>query len=399
MAMSIPQNIRKEHVIAAITQIRMDGYPKEHKSTKYDLVYEGRKYPPKWVIRTANIFANGTPLDTGQFSGGKSKNFLKKMGFRVFEKSHMEYDAANIDFETMERERIWRELFQESQGKNIPMHVLRDSYRLYGGSAIWVDKERTSIISNDSYGITVSILQKGTKYPDDTRDDSTVCNYPHTNRRGDHDENEINATKNAKKFNIPIFVITTSMINPSNRDVKKGFVRDWDDRNKAFLIEFGPAPRYTREGAFSEDLPFHLNQTRGRSPVPGNDRNPRFSFDVFKRYGCRCAVCNMEIGGIVYAAHIKLAKEGGTDDPRNGIPLCRNHHVAFEEGYFTIHPEDYQVITRPEGPSRDDLGIIVDDISELKAFPHVNALKWHYHRFLKDQHQKSEIVLPRVDPS
>lgn len=385
MAMRIPKNIKKEHVIAALNVIDKDGYPKEHESTKFYLMYEGRNYPPKWVIRTANIFANAAPFETILFSGGEqSNNFLKKLGFRVFEKQLLDSDTSSFDIETTNRERIWKEIQLKYQGKNIPTYILRDSYHLYGGAAgIWVDKERTSSISNDSYGITVSVLHKGTRYPDDISEDSIIYHYPVTKRRGGHDENEINATKNAKRFNIPIFVITTSKINPSNRDIKKGFVRDWDDNNKTFLIEFGNIPEYTKEGTFSENIPFNLNQNRGRSTSSRSNRYSRFSFDVFKRYGRRCAVCNMDTEGIVIAAHIKSVKDNGTDDPRNGIPLCQNHHAAFDKFYFTINPDNYRIIFRLNGPSKKELELINDDILKLKAFPHEKALKWHYKGFLK----------------
>jgi putative restriction endonuclease len=385
MTMRIPKNIKKEHIISALNEIDREGYPKEHESTKFYLLYEGRKYPPKWVIRTANIFANAIPFETILFSGGEqSNNFLKKFGFRVIKKKHSEKDNSGFDFETMNRERIWREIQSKYQGQNIPTTVLRNTYRLYGGAAgIWVDKERTSKISNDSWGVTVAVFHKGTRNPDDISEASVIYHYPITNRRGGHDENEINATKNAKKFNIPIFVIAPSKIDPTNRDIKKGFVRDWDDTNHTFLIEFGNIPEYTKEGTFSDEIPFNLNQNRKRSPSSRSDRDPRFSFDVFKRYERRCAVCNMNIEGIVTAVHIKPVRDNGTDDPRNGIPLCQNHRAAFDKFYFTINPTNYQIVTKQNGPSKEELEMKNDDILDLKVVPHKSALKWHYKRFLE----------------
>jgi len=388
MTPGIPRNIKKEHIISALAAIDAEGYPKAHESTRYSLVYEGRKYPPVWVIRTANIFANREPLDTSLFSGGEqSNNFLRKFGFRIVKKTHSEVDHTSFDFETMSRERIWREIQSKYRGQDIPVHVLRDTYRMYGGAArIWVDRERTSKISNDASGITVSVFQKGAASGNDPNDSSVLHPYPVTNRRGGQDGHEITATKNAKKFNIPVFVITTSKRDPTRRDVKKGFVRDWDDANQTFLIESGKIPEYTKDGAFSEDIPFSLNQKRKRSLSSPNEMNPRFSFDVFKRYGRRCAVCTMQVGGLVSAVHIKPVSEQGSDDPRNGIPLCQNHRAAFDTFCFTIHPGSYQVVTREDGPSKKDLEIRDEDISKLKALPDKFALQWHYKRFLRETH-------------
>ena len=382
MAPGIPRNIKKEHIISALSRIDEEGYPVAHEPIRYYLVYEGRKYPPVWVIRTANMFANGKPLDTALFSGGRqSNNFLRKSGFRIVKKTHSEVDQASFDFETMNRERIWRELQRTYQGRDIPIHVLRDRYRISGGSArIWVDRERTSRISNDASGITVSVFSPGNAHPDT----AIFLPYPVTSRRSGQDMHEICATKNAKKFNIPVFVITRSERNKTRRDVKKGFVRDWDDENLAFLIEFGRPPGYTKDGIFSEDAPFSLNRRGGRRQVREGETDPRFSFDVFKRYGRCCAVCGMRIPGLVTAAHIKPGSENGSDDPRNGIPLCRNHRAAYENCYFTIHPGSYQVITRENGPSREELGLLDGDISKLKALPDRLALQWHYRRFSKE---------------
>jgi putative restriction endonuclease len=386
MASGIPKNIKKEHILSALAIIDKEGYPKEHESIKYSLMYEGRKYPPVWVIRTANIFANREPLDPTLYSGGaQSNNFLKKFGFRIVKKTHSEMDHASFDFETMNRERIWREIVANYKGQNIPAHILRDTYRIYGGSGgIWVDRERTSKISNDDAGIIISVFHKGTPSPDDLSETSILQPYPVTNRQGRQDDNEIAATKNAKRFNIPVFVITRSKLNRTRREVKKGFVRDWDDLNKTFLIEYGKFPEYTKDGSFSEDIPFNLNQKRKRSLASRNETSPRFSFDVFKRYGRCCAVCTMHVEGVVTAAHIKPVSENGSDDPRNGIPLCRNHHAAFDKCHFTIHPGSYQVVTREQGPSKEELGIQDENISKLKAFPDRMALQWHYKRFLRE---------------
>ncbi len=386
MTPGIPRNIRKEHIISALATIDKEGYPKEHESIKYSLVYEGRKYPPVWVIRTANLFANGKPLDPTLYSGGaQSNNFLKKFGFRIVKKTHSEVDHTSFDFETMNRERIWREIQAKYKGQDIPAHVLRDTYRIYrGAGGLWVDKERTSKISNDDAGIAISIFHKGTQYPDDLSDAAIRSPYPVTNRQGGQDGNEVKATKNAKRFNIPVFVITTSTLDPTRRDVKKGFVRDWDDANQTFLIEFGKIPDYTKEGAFSEEIPFNLNRKRKRHLSSRSGSNPRFSFDVFKRYGHCCAVCSMQIDGLLTATHIKPASENGTDDPRNGIPLCQNHHAAFEKCFFTIHPGSYQIVTRESGPSKEELELVEEDILKLKALPERMALQWHYRRFLRE---------------
>jgi 5-methylcytosine-specific restriction protein B len=59
----IPENITKEHILSAITEIDKKGVPKGRHSSTYDLVYNGNSYPPKLVISIANRYANGEESD------------------------------------------------------------------------------------------------------------------------------------------------------------------------------------------------------------------------------------------------------------------------------------------------------------------------------------------------
>jgi hypothetical protein len=54
-------------------------------TTTYDLVQDGRRYPPKAVLGTAYEFATGQRLASGDFEGGKSGAVavLEKLGFDV----------------------------------------------------------------------------------------------------------------------------------------------------------------------------------------------------------------------------------------------------------------------------------------------------------------------------
>ena len=85
----IPTNIRREHIIQAIEEVIRRGYDKKRESRKYDILYNGKRFPPKVVITIANKFANGEPLDHSKFSGGESfaNKFLQERGFEILRKS------------------------------------------------------------------------------------------------------------------------------------------------------------------------------------------------------------------------------------------------------------------------------------------------------------------------
>ncbi len=84
----IPQTINREHILAALRQIDANEVPWSRTSTKYDLVYEGKKYPPKYVISLAAKEATGTELTVDQFHSGEETNsFLRQLGFDIETKS------------------------------------------------------------------------------------------------------------------------------------------------------------------------------------------------------------------------------------------------------------------------------------------------------------------------
>jgi predicted amidohydrolase/copper chaperone CopZ len=82
----IPTNITREHVIKALEAIDARALPPSRKSTKFVLVFSGRRYPPKYVVSLASKYANGEELKPSLFGGGKeTNNFLKRLGFDIDE--------------------------------------------------------------------------------------------------------------------------------------------------------------------------------------------------------------------------------------------------------------------------------------------------------------------------
>lgn len=88
VVLPIPQNITRQHALQAIKLIQSEGVPIKRESTKFDLVFESKHYPPKVVLSYANVFANGETLHQSEFSGGDEANrYLAKLGFQVIQKA------------------------------------------------------------------------------------------------------------------------------------------------------------------------------------------------------------------------------------------------------------------------------------------------------------------------
>ena len=87
----IPKNIKKEHLEKAIAEIDKDGIRKGRHSSTYDLIHNGKSYPPKLVLSIANRYANGTELDSNDFGGGKDTpafELMKAEGFEIVPKNN-----------------------------------------------------------------------------------------------------------------------------------------------------------------------------------------------------------------------------------------------------------------------------------------------------------------------
>ena len=96
---NIPENITREHIIQALKEIDIQGYSEKNASRKYDLLYNGKRYPPKVVISLANKFANGPILEFSEFSGGEqfTNKFLKGRGFEISLKNE---DNSDFEYES-----------------------------------------------------------------------------------------------------------------------------------------------------------------------------------------------------------------------------------------------------------------------------------------------------------
>jgi predicted HNH restriction endonuclease len=80
----IPSSIQRDHVLKAISSIKVGGVPKKREPTKFYLVFEGRLYPPKFALSLACKYATGDELPPSEFSGGNEANtYLKSLGFDI----------------------------------------------------------------------------------------------------------------------------------------------------------------------------------------------------------------------------------------------------------------------------------------------------------------------------
>ncbi|MGN7818911.1 McrB family protein [Chitinophaga sp. 22536] len=73
--------ITREHVLAAVDKIERENITLQP-STKFDVVINGKAYPPKEIMRYANLMANKT-MDWPNSGGEPTNKYLEKFGFEI----------------------------------------------------------------------------------------------------------------------------------------------------------------------------------------------------------------------------------------------------------------------------------------------------------------------------
>ncbi|MBW4460341.1 MAG: HNH endonuclease [Nodosilinea sp. WJT8-NPBG4] len=124
-------------------------------------------------------------------------------------------------------------------------------------------------------------------------------------------------------------------------------------------------------------------------------RNGAFRKIVVSLYDQRCAFCGLRIisadgQDIVDGAHIKPFAEFRDDRFVNGLALCKNHHWAFDHGWFGVD-DDYRILIPPERFTEEP----AVESREMVAFggeaiglpkkrefrPSLEGLRWHRKRW------------------
>ncbi len=118
-------------------------------------------------------------------------------------------------------------------------------------------------------------------------------------------------------------------------------------------------------------------------------RDAAFRKIVVSTYNYRCAFCGLQIfdslgQNIVDGSHIMPFSQFYDDRIDNGLSLCKNHHWAFDRGWFGVN-DDYTIVVaanlREESPHarpmRDMGGSSILLPAQAQYYPRIEALRWH----------------------
>lgn len=189
-----------------------------------------------------------------------------------------------------------------------------------------------------------------------------------------------------------------------------GIISSFDSAHDVFIVESADLPALTQVSAAIEDetqryeVLLYAQLTNDFRPFVQEDRvaylasmpkrDEAFREVLLTEYNYSCAICEMKfvVDNLheAQAAHIVPKKQNGTDDPRNGLTLCRAHHWAFDSGLFTL-ASDYTIVLSPmvrraesrkfELQSVEGTHIQVPNREVI--LPHPKAIEWHRERVFR----------------
>lgn len=326
-----------------------------------------RPFELKWRNRTS--FERHRMVEDGLLAHHKDGTWeLTSAGWAELDETRAQRQAG-IAREQARRERLWSELVRAGGPAEIPADTIRATGMYRGYRGVFADLEVTRSESFPS-GIALTVLDLGGRYANERAADGILYRFPATETPG-RDRSEIASIRAAYETGVTVFVVTMGA--GSSRTVHRSFVEDMNYASGLALLTFAGHSRTAISPP--PDAPFSLIEEALAEAVWARRRarpnQARFAFSVLKRYGTRCAVCDLSVAVAIQAAHLRSKARGGRDDPRNGLPLCANHHAMFDRGLWSITPVG-GIVTGEIPPQT--LGITRVDLSHLPAQPHNEAL-------------------------
>ena len=82
----IPSDLNEQHFGQAAAEIDREGVPAKRLSVYYDLVLNGKRYPPKYVISLAAKYATGTEHPADSFDAVEAKKYFLDRGYEIIDR-------------------------------------------------------------------------------------------------------------------------------------------------------------------------------------------------------------------------------------------------------------------------------------------------------------------------
>jgi putative restriction endonuclease len=243
------------------------------------------------------------------------------------------------------RERIMVRLAHvRDQGGGVVTREQLSDFDIDGGKMRLIDRSR-GIRNPHDLNVTLSIVSDPNGPYDDRDGDEGYFVYSYRKGSTKGDNTKLRA---AIEFSLPIIML---------RKLKDGiyipifpvFVVEDDQEARQFLIALDESLRFVKPRTLDGRAKEYAQQlTRRRL------HQPWFRASVIRAYETRCAVCRLQHGELLDAAHIVPdSDEAGVAHISNGLSLCKIHHAAYDQNLMGIRPDNVVEINKELLEERD----------------------------------------------
>ena len=351
--------VQREHVEKALADLDTGVSPAGFRdSTTYDVIHQGRPYPPKQLIALALKHATGRVVTGDDFGGGEGTacfRRLRELGFLITEKFEGLSSAklSKLEYWVGVTDRSWFEFHSANQSVEVnfwaPGGEVSFKAIPEGGLFLFKLKSPINKIVGGGWFMKSTTLPlelawkvygkgNGTDTLTDLRDSITLF-------RAKMDKST------SPNETIGCTLLTDCFWLPEGEWIDQP--EDWSSaivKGKKYDPYSGPGLRVWQQ--IQERL-------RARPVAPGVEQEqdrygkpymakPRlgqsgFRVAVLDAYGRRCAVTEEKTLPVLEAAHIRPYADGGGHEVGNGLLLRSDFHTLFDAGYLTIDT-DYRLL-------------------------------------------------------
>ncbi|MFJ8264774.1 HNH endonuclease [Peribacillus asahii] len=364
--MTIPKNINREHIIKAIQKIDRDGVPERRESTRYNLSYGDKYYPPKYVISISNIFANDIEHPSPKFNGGEETNsFLSKLGFTIV-------DTLTNSNETSDESTLFSipvlDPVNRSREYQIYDNSIRDrivyEYLFHSRTHRWLDEHIIGLNPDESRGYQAMGILHFIGLKD-----------KHKGIFKDLGIQEAIQLLEMQDFDLSLVIQSLQRYQQQDRgdrDVEEGSSVSEYIELESIVI------------AASEQI--EVSETEKEQVIKSRIGQSTFKkalLDIEKK----CRLCGVTDERFLIASHIKPWSQSNNQERlevNNGLLLCPNHDSVFDKGYISFADDGLILIS----DSLDEATKVFLNINEIMNI-RVNEsqrqyMKWHRENLFKN---------------
>jgi putative restriction endonuclease len=351
--------VERAHVEKALADLDSGESPAGFRdSTTYDVIHQGRPYPPKQLIALALKHATGKVVTGDDFGGGEGTacfRRLQELGFLITEKFEGLSSAklSKLEYWVGVTDRSWFEFHSANRSAEVnfwaPGGEVNFKAIPEGGLFLFKLKSPINKIVGGGWFMRSTTLPlelawkaygkgNGTETLTDLRDSITLF------RAKMHKPTSLNET-------IGCTFLTECFWLPEDQWIDQP--EDWSSaivKGKRYAPSAGPGLRVwsqIQERLRAKSSPVGVEQDQDRYGTPYIAK-PRlgqagFRVAVLDAYGRRCAVTEEKTLPVLEAAHIRPYADGGGHEVGNGLLLRSDFHTLFDAGYLTIDT-DYRLL-------------------------------------------------------